>query len=112
MAKEISPGSRIVRVRGRLGGGLATATHAVELETKGGNVLGLVIKRYGAEDNTVRVEWNRLRFAHGLELSTPEPLARDLKGSWFGTPALVMTRLPGRPNIRPRNLDTWLREIA
>ncbi|HVE75938.1 MAG TPA: aminoglycoside phosphotransferase family protein, partial [Actinomycetota bacterium] len=47
-----------------------------------------------------------------LELSTPEPLARDLKGSWFGTPALVMTRLPGRPNIRPRNLDTWLREIA
>ncbi len=112
MAKEISPGSRVVRVRGRLGGGLATATHAVELQPRSGKTFGLVIKRYGADDDTIGDEWGRLRFAHGLDLLTPEPLGRDLKGEWFGTPALVMTRLPGHPNVRPRDLDTWLREIA
>lgn len=111
LAKEIAPGSRAIRIR-RLGGGLATATHSVDLEGRTGKSLRVVLKRYRENDETAALEWDRLTFARDLPVPSPEPLARDVSGRWFGTPALVMSRLPGRPQILPKHFDRWLNQIA
>ncbi len=111
LTKEIAPGSRAIRVR-RLGGGIATATHSVDLLARSGKVLQVVLKRYREHDKTAALEWDRLSFARDLLVPSPEPLALDVSGAWFGAPALVMSRLPGRPNVAPKRLDLWLDQIA
>jgi aminoglycoside phosphotransferase (APT) family kinase protein len=111
VAKEVARGSQAIHVR-RLGGGLATATHAVDLKAKTGKILRVVLKRYRKEDKTAALEWGRLSFARDLPVPSPEPLALDLSGGWFGTRALVMSRLSGHPHVVPRNLDDWVHQIA
>lgn len=111
LADEVSPGSRAIRVR-RLGGGLGTATHAVDLRTRKGAVIPLVLKRFREQTDAAALEWERLTFASQLSVPSPEPLARDEAGEWFGAPALAMSRLPGRPLVAPRRLDPWLEQIA
>ena len=111
LAHEIAPGSLAIRVR-RLGGGLATSTHSVDLQSKARKVLRVVLKRYRAEDRTSLLEWDRLSFARGLSVPSPEPLALDVSGEWFGTPALVMSRLPGRACVLPKHLDPSLEQMA
>jgi aminoglycoside phosphotransferase (APT) family kinase protein len=109
MARTVASGWRVERAR-RLGGGISTATSAVRLRSRTGKALDVVLKRYrrtGARD-----EWTRLRFAQSLPVSAPEPLAVDTRGEWFGTEALVMRRLPGRPDVRPRDVTRWMDEIA
>ncbi|HVE92852.1 MAG TPA: aminoglycoside phosphotransferase family protein, partial [Actinomycetota bacterium] len=64
------------------------------------------------DDDTAPQEWDRLNCASAVEVPTPEPVAIDASGAWFGAPALVMRRLNGRPLHAPADLDTWLREIA
>jgi aminoglycoside phosphotransferase (APT) family kinase protein len=91
----------------RLGGGLGSATHLVEL----GDGRRLVLKRYrDAED--VTAEWERLCFAHGAELPVPRPLAVDDAGAWFGTPAFAIDVVPGRPLLSPPDIDMYLDEVA
>ncbi|HVE92288.1 MAG TPA: hypothetical protein VNE62_08310, partial [Actinomycetota bacterium] len=67
MARAVAPGSRPVRVR-RLGGGLATATHAVDLRTRNGSVFRTVLKRYAPDDDTAPQEWDRLHCASAVEV--------------------------------------------
>ncbi|MBW3587905.1 MAG: aminoglycoside phosphotransferase family protein [Actinobacteria bacterium] len=110
LAREVAPGSRAVRVR-RLGGGLGTATHSLDLEARTGSVMRLVLKRYREDDGAAKSEWERLKFAHVLPVPSPEPVAHDA-GEWFGAPALVMSRLKGHPSVMPEHLDPWLAEIA
>ena len=109
MAAEISPGSAVRRVR-RLGGGLATETFAVDLA--GVNPCKLVVKRYRDGDETSQSEWERLHFAERVAIPVPEPVALDTRGAWFGVPALVMTRLAGRVDVTPANVDGWLHQLA
>jgi aminoglycoside phosphotransferase (APT) family kinase protein len=109
MVSEIAPGSTLGRVR-RLGGGLATETFAFDLQGAGNG--GYVVKRYRADDETAPSEWERLVFAQRVRVPVPEPMALNAEGSWFGVPALVMKRLPGRAEIQPADVDTWLRELA
>jgi aminoglycoside phosphotransferase (APT) family kinase protein len=106
MISEIAPGAGMRCVR-RIGGGLAAATFAVD--TTLGDV---VVKLYRPTDNTARLEWERLTFAQRADVPVPEPVALDGDGRWFGSPALVMSRLPGRADVRPADLDGWLRQIA
>lgn len=107
LARAVGPGSRVVRTR-RLGGGLATATHLVELST-GDRV---VVKRYVPGDATPPKEWARLRFVHRLPVPSPEPLAFDPSGEWFGTPALAMGVVIGRPYVVPADVPSFIGEIA
>lgn len=106
MVAEIAPGAGTPLVR-RIGGGLAAATFAVDT-TMG----DFVVKLYRPTDDTPRLEWERLTFAQRADIPVPEPVALDADGHWFATPALVMTRLPGRADVRPTDLDGWLRQIA
>jgi aminoglycoside phosphotransferase (APT) family kinase protein len=104
---ETLPGASIRQVR-RLGGGVVAETFAVDATD--GHV---IVKRYPRRRNeTVRLEWERLRFAQRVDVPVPRPLALDVEGRWFGMPALAMTRLAGRPDVRPRDVDGWLQQLA
>lgn len=110
MAAALGRGLTVERVR-RLGGGLGSATSAVDF--RGSNHTSrVVLKRYPVGDDTPLLEWERLRFAQDLDVPSPQPLAVDSGGEWFGSPAIVMSRLPGRPSLMPADLDRWMREIA
>jgi aminoglycoside phosphotransferase (APT) family kinase protein len=111
MARAVDSRARPLRVT-RMGGGLASATHAVDLRTANGTIIRTVVKRYRPADATGPLEWERLTFAAGLDVPTPEPLALDASGDWFGAPALVMRRLDGRAHHTPSDPDAWLRQMA
>jgi aminoglycoside phosphotransferase (APT) family kinase protein len=107
MVAEIAPGATTRNAR-PIQGGLATDTFGVD--TTAGDFVVKVFRpdrREGA-----LLEWERLTFAQRAEVPVPEPVALDADGRWFGAPALVMSRLPGRGDVRPSNLDRWLRQLA
>ena len=117
MVDAVAPGAVVVRLR-PLRGGIATETTAVYL--RGGPHEQLVVKRYRPNDptaplewtTTASLEWERLKFVQRCSLPVPAPVACDLKGDWFGQPAVVMTGVPGRADVTPDRPDAWLSAIA
>lgn len=103
---ESLPGASVRGVR-RLGGGVAAESFAID--TTAGAV---VVKRYRRRTETIRSEWERLRFAQRVDAAVPRPLALDAEGRWLGMPAFAMTQLDGRPNVDPRDVDRWLQQLA
>jgi hypothetical protein len=99
MARSVARGSRPVRIK-RLKGGLGASTHRVTLERRSGRSFDVVVKRYRGSDTAAGREWARLRFASStMPIASPEPVALDSDGTWFGAPALVMSFLAGRPEL-------------
>jgi aminoglycoside phosphotransferase len=96
----------------RLDGGIATATHRLRVRGSRGQARDLVLKRYLKEDDTARLEWDRLGFAQRCGVPTPEPVLVDLDGRWFGTPALVMTALPGAVSYDASDPKAWVSRLA
>lgn len=111
MAAALGGKLRVARVR-RVGGGLGSATSAIQLRAPSGRAQRVVLKRYPRAAGSPRPEWERLLTAQLLEVPSPEPLALDEAGEWFGTPALVISYLPGKPSLSPPRLDVRAREIA
>lgn len=104
---EIAPGASALRVC-RFGGGAAAETFC--LTTTVGE---FVVKRYRrSRPDPARSEWDRLCFVQRVDVPVPRPLVLDDEGRWFGKPALAMTRLPGQIDLRPRNVDEWIRQLA
>ena len=86
------PGSKAVAVR-RLMGGVDCSTHLVHLEPGG----WVVLKRSPeADPRSLALEADVLAFAERAPVPSPTLLALDTGGKWFGRPALVMSRLPGK----------------
>ena len=105
MARELGGGE--VTVVGRLVGGLDCSTHLLaEVNRK------LVLKRFKPGAVTARLEFENLALALSGPVATPEPVALDEAGGWFGTPALVMTALEGRPDLVPADPKQWARQLA
>lgn len=98
-------GAPVVRWR-RLGGGLAAETTLLSLE----DGRKVVMKRYSA----AVVEWACLSLAAAVEVPSPDPIAVDVRGEWFGdgVPALVMSWIPGTTLLRPKSLVHWLGQLA
>ena len=42
----------------------------------------------------------------------PSVIAVDRDGGACGTPSILMSRLPGRPNVAPHDVHTWVRGLA
>jgi len=95
---------RLVR---RLGGGLGSATHLVALGDK-----RVVLKRYPAGSDLPALEWECLAFATKFGLLSPEPLALDQAGEWFGSPSLAIEVMPGRPDLAPRGVAAYVNDVA
>jgi aminoglycoside phosphotransferase (APT) family kinase protein len=53
-----------------------------------------------------------LRLVAALGLPTPRLVAVDEDGASCGVPAVLMTRVPGHTDLRPKDLDTYLHELA
>lgn len=96
-----------VRVITRLVGGLDCATHV--LLYRGHH---LVLKRHKPGATGARIEFENLQVVRASAVATPEPVALDEDGEWFETEALVMTVLPGRPELSPVDTDGWVRQLA
>ena len=116
LGAAVLPGGRVGRVR-RLGGGLASTTHAVDLIAPSAEPLRLVLRRYGgwrlANDPDAGVrEWRVLTLLRQAGVPVPEPVWLDASGEVFGGPALVTTRLPGRGLLRPRDPAGWARQLG
>lgn len=72
----------------------------------------VVVKIYRDGDDTAPLEWSRLEFAQRVTAAVPKPIAADLDSVWFGRPAVVMSRLPGRPNLTPKDVNSWVVALA
>ncbi len=64
------------------------------------------------EPDLAEHEATALEVAAGLEVPTPELLAVDPTGSEAGTPALLMSELPGLVVLRPPDKEPWLTGLA
>ncbi|ROS75889.1 Ser/Thr protein kinase RdoA (MazF antagonist) [Curtobacterium sp. PhB130] len=106
MLTSALPGERVETLH-LLPGGLATDAYHVRTTD-----CDIVVKVFRKADPRAELEWARLEFAQRINLPIPKPIALDLQGSWFGSPALVMSCLDGKVELNPPHLDTWLDEVA
>src|SRR5437773_2400793 len=104
LAEAVAPGARVTRLRRLVGGGMSDA-YDVTLDRTSGRV---VVKVFRDGDDTAPLEWSRLKFAQRVTMPVPEPIAADLESIWFGRPAIVMSRLTGRPDVAPKDVDLWI----
>jgi aminoglycoside phosphotransferase (APT) family kinase protein len=64
------------------------------------------------EPEVAEREARALRVVEQIEVPTPRLLALDPTGGEVGVPALLMTRLAGRVDWWPADLEGWLRRLA
>jgi aminoglycoside phosphotransferase (APT) family kinase protein len=99
-------------VVGRLRGGAACDVFWLELD-RGGGTESVVLKTFPARMAvSAGFEWAALKTAVPAPVPTPEPLAFDQSGAWFGTPSIVMSHLPGSPVWEPADVAEWTRQLA
>jgi len=113
----VGRGARITSIR-RMRGGTSSAVHAVNVRDARGRLHRLVLRRF------VRANWLALepdlaeREARVLQLLEPSPLptprlvAVDDRGDTCDAPAVLMTRLRGRVDFAPPDIDSWLEQLA
>jgi aminoglycoside phosphotransferase (APT) family kinase protein len=66
-----------------------------------------VVKVFVDDGVQARTEFDNLAAVTVASVPTPEPVLMDSEGPWFGAPAIVMTALPGRPEMHPKNRTLW-----
>ncbi|MFC7545135.1 phosphotransferase family protein [Plantactinospora sp. GCM10030261] len=84
----------------RLAGGTHASTHLIRIERPTAEV---VLRRFPPGDDAARREARVLSAIDGLGGLAPRLLAADPDGQRFGEPAVVITRIPGRAHIGPRD---------
>ena len=113
------PGARGVRVLGRFAGATTSSLHAIEVEREGAAPLALVLRRYtdarvrATEPQYPRTEAAALRALDGAPgVVVPRLIAVDETGEACDVPAVLMTRLDGRPTLTPPDVGVWVRGLA
>jgi Phosphotransferase enzyme family len=99
-----------------LRGGMSSAVHLVTVRRPDGRRAQAVLRRYVRSDpdepDPAAREARALRLAGAAGVPTPALLAVDPDGTQVGVPALLMSRLPGRVDWWPSDLDRWLERLA
>lgn len=121
LCDRVYPGLRIARIR-CLRGGVDAATHRVDLVDPDHGVAAepvqsIVVRRYGQAtlrwnpDGPLRL-WYTLRALSDTHLgvATPQPLLYDTMA--LQAPTLLMSYLPGRSTLQPRDLHRFLSDLA
>jgi aminoglycoside phosphotransferase (APT) family kinase protein len=110
-------GARVTSARA-IRGGMSSAVHLLTAEPPGGGRIQAVLRRYvrpevnEEEPDIAEREAAVLRFVEPLDVPTPRLLGVDPTGDEAGAPALLMSRLPGRVDWWPKDVDPWLRGLA
>jgi aminoglycoside phosphotransferase (APT) family kinase protein len=110
-------GGTVTGVRA-LRGGTASAVHLLTVLRPKGGVHRLVLRRYvrpdvNAEEPDIAArEAQVLRLVRAIDVPTPQLVAVDSTGAEAGVPSVLMSRLPGRLEWSPVDLDRWLSRLA
>ncbi len=116
VARQVGRTARVVAVR-RMYGGSSTAMHAVDVaDARGVRLRRMVLRRF------IRPNWKYPGLARrealvlaALERArypAPRLVALDDGPAECDARAVLMTRLPGRVELAPKNIDSWLRRMA
>lgn len=122
------PGQALTWAAARLGGpvisaralrgGMSSAVHLLTVRGSGGQRRQAVLRRYvrrelnADEPGIAAREAGALRVAESVDVPTPSLLAVDPAGGEAGVPAVLMSRLPGRVEWWPSEMDRWLSRLA
>ena len=100
-----------------LRGGLSSAMHLLRIRRRT-QTQTAVLRRYVLPDlraeqaDLAEREARTLSFVESLAAPTPRLLAVDPTGADAGSPALLMTALPGRVEWVPEDVHSWLERMA
>jgi aminoglycoside phosphotransferase (APT) family kinase protein len=113
------PSAREVRVLGRFPGATTSTLHEIEVDRTDAPPLRLVLRRYtdervrAEEPQYPRTEAGALRILAGAsDVVAPRLVAFDEHGTECDVPAVLMTRLAGRPTISPMDVRVWVAGLA
>jgi aminoglycoside phosphotransferase (APT) family kinase protein len=110
-------GGPVVSVRA-LRGGMSSAVHLLTVRDHSGHRRQAVLRRYvrpedaGQDPDAAGREARALRIVRQAGVPTPVLLAADPAGTGAGVPAVLMSRLPGRVDWWPSDMERWLRRLA
>jgi aminoglycoside phosphotransferase (APT) family kinase protein len=110
-------GGRVVAAR-RLTGGTTSVVQSMTVEDARGRREHVVLRRYTQPDTEktpsfIEQEARTLTQLTGTRILAPRLIAADPSGEHTGgVPALVMTQLPGRLDLAPRELERFIRQMA
>jgi aminoglycoside phosphotransferase (APT) family kinase protein len=115
-ATRFGAGARVVRCR-RLRNAWAAAMHALDIVDRRGNRHRLVLRRWARVDlppdpGVVAHEAAALTLLASTRLPAPRLVAFDAAGDDTDSPALLMTRVAGRGELAPADLDHYLAQLA
>jgi Ser/Thr protein kinase RdoA (MazF antagonist) len=88
---------------------------AIDMVDRAGRLHQLVLKLYTpepTEPDSPKREAHILELLRTSDLTVPRVVAIDPDGVECEMPALLMTRLPGRPRIWPRQIERWIQDLA
>jgi aminoglycoside phosphotransferase (APT) family kinase protein len=114
--ETVAADARVVRVR-PLRGGISSSVHVVHIATAEDRRQAVVVRRYGAyaqehDPHACEREYRLLETLTRLRQRVPRPLLLDAQGGAFEAPTIVMGRIAGRPDLAPRRMDDYLRQMA
>ena len=115
----VVPGARAVRVLEQFVGATTSSLHAIEVDRDGAPPLALVLRRYTdarvreTEPQSPRVEAGAFRVLEDArDVIAPLLIAVDPTGEVCDVPAVLMSRLDGRPDLAPVDVGQWVSGLA
>lgn len=116
---SVVQGARSVRVLGQFTGATTSSLHEIAVDRDGAAPLTLVLRRYTdpkvreEEPQYPRTEAAALRALDGAAgVIAPRLVAVDETGTACDVPAVLMTRLMGRPTLSPPDIGAWVHGLA
>jgi aminoglycoside phosphotransferase (APT) family kinase protein len=106
MAVSLGSGDPPVGVL-RLTGGLECETYSFRLALRLG-ARHLVVKVFTSNGSRASTEFENLSMVSAAGVPSPVPVHFDANGDWFGVPAIVMSALPGRPDLHATDVERWV----
>jgi len=111
---DLYPGASLGRIS-RLGGGLSNGVFRVSYSNSGAGSGRFIVRlttdhRVGSAANA-RKEYQTIATLHEARVPAPALLLLDETGERLGRPGIVMEDA-GRPSLTPRNLESWLEQLA
>jgi aminoglycoside phosphotransferase (APT) family kinase protein len=92
--------------------------HAIDVRLSSGSLVRLALRRHLAfrwleeEPDLAEKEARNLQLVESAGIAAPRLVAVDSEGAECDVPAVLMTRIGGHLELKPRNVDLWLRRMA